>query len=498
MAVSATIEASPPFVIGTNVGLYLASAFPGPGPQPGLAPPVAASQTVTVDSAGKLTFPGLVALTPYVAGALVGGAWRYIRFTSDEEASVPGTTLAVSQLVSAINGQSTAAGEGAAEALQALPLSGERAVHTSNTAFGWHALKALTGLTGVFAPTAPTAEGATQINLTGVEGKAGGIWAGGTSNTPAVLFRKVSAGVTSPAVNVPYFVVGGTANAMKLALTSGGAPIAVAGGVLGVDSEIALLASAEDNTAIGSQAGKSLTTGGGNTLVGENAGVNLTSGEETTIVGCEAGQGATTASSFVAIGFRTLNQNNAGGNVGVGTQALEQTTAGENVGVGHKAGQSLTTGAKNVAIGFQALTAAKTSKLSVVIGNNAGKALTSGGENTIVGGQAGQSLTAGEENVLVGISAGSALTGSNNVFIGPHAGQGLVAVNNQLVIANNSTLPLIAGTMSSVAATQELGFYGVVPVKQAAAIASPAETLAALKTAVDALRLTVKGVGLTA
>lgn len=439
---------------------------------------------------------------------------------------------AESAIVTSQVGQSTFAGQGAGESLKTLPLSAEKTIHSSNTAFGWHALKSATGLTGVFAPTSNTAIGGTVINLTGAESKAGPIWAGGTSNTPMFVFRKLPAGVTSPVVNTPYYLVSGTANAFSIAATHAGAPIAVAGATLTpAGTEIAFLRSTEDNTAIGSQAGMSLTTGGGNTLVGENAGVNLTTGEENTVFGCEALGVQQTGNSTVAIGFRAAYYNTTGSGVtAIGTSALENSKAvNEQTAVGFKAIQE-GGGARATALGFETLRKA-TGSSNTAVGALAGKAITTGGYNTLVGVQAGNALIGSAENVLIGYNAGYAgktggknvavgnealladvegerntalgycageqTSGSLNVFIGHKAGQTLGLVNNRLVIANNPTRSLIEGTMSEVAATQELGFYGVAPVKRHAAIASPAETLASLKTAVDALREAVKNIGIT-
>jgi hypothetical protein len=417
-------------------------------------------------------------------------------FEGVENGAVP-----VGQGVTPINGQSTAAGTNALKELQALPFSAERATHSSNTAYGWHALEALTGLTGVFPPTANTVIGNGVIHLTGVEGKAGGIYAGGTSNTPMIVFRKLPAGVTNPKVNQAYFVVSGSANEFSVSETHAGSPILVAGAELTTGgTEIALLTSAEDNTAIGSQAGKSLTTGGGNTLVGENAGEKLTSGEENTIAGCEALAAQVTPSNNVAFGFRAAAKNKTGtGITAIGNQAFELAEAiSEVTVVGFKASQEAT-GSKTVAIGFQAGIKGSGNQ-NTIVGNNAGKSFTTGNENTLVGSVAGQSLTsgsentyvgtgsgasgqtskrnvavgletlntatAGEKNTVVGYAAGHSATGSSNVFIGNEVGAGNTETG-KLIIGNNSTLALISGVMSETAASQTIGFYGVTPVKRA-------------------------------
>lgn len=185
----------------------------------------------------------------------------------------------------------------------------------------------------------------------------------------------------------------------------------------------------------------------------------------------------------------------------LGNQALEEANAvKESVVIGHKAMQEAT-GSKNVIIGFEAgkkgsgssntvvgnlaFKSATTAGSNTIVGTFSGEALTEGSENTLVGVFTGPALTTGAKNVAVGLealksaktgerntilgySAGELLTGSENVFIGHKAGKTKTAVNKTLVIANNETLALIEGKMSATAAEQELGFYGVTPVKRAA------------------------------
>jgi hypothetical protein len=417
-------------------------------------------------------------------------------------------------IVRVFAGQSTGAGTEALAGFSTLPAV-DLGVHTSNTAFGWHALKALTGLTGVFALTGTTAIGGETFTLTGVEGKAGSIWAGGTSNTPIISFRKLPAGVTTPQEGVAYYVVSGAAGSFKLASTHAGTAIIVAGASVTTEAEIALYTSTEDNTAIGSQAGLRITTGGGNTLVGENSGVNLTTGEENTVLGCEALGAQQTQSSTVAIGFRSLGSNTTGGgNTAVGTSALENTkTTGELTAVGFKAMQEATSaGKRSSALGYEALKKA-TGETNTALGALAGKAITTGESNTLAGALAGNGLTEGKANVVMGVfalganatgnknvaigtTAGEKNTGSSNIFLGNEAGAGSVAESNMLYVANNATTPLIKGVMSATAATQELGFYGAVPVKRHATIANPAETTKANTEAITAIIAAIKGIGI--
>jgi len=375
------------------------------------------------------------------------------------------------------HGENTALGEGALTSLLALS-EVEQEVHRGNTAVGWHALNALTGTLAVAAPTATTAIGSSVITLTGVEALAGPVWASGTSNTRIIVFRELTAGVTGLELGKAYFVVKGTANTFECSATQGGTGIKVAGHALeAATTKVAILASAEDNTAVGSQALKNLLTGGGNTAIGENAGVNLTSGEENTVVGCEALAAAQTTHSNNAFGFRALGSStSAEGNCAFGNKSASATkTGGENTAMGNSSLELNEAGHGNTAIGFQAMLSAKGNN-NAALGLGALKALTSGNENTGIGVFAGNVLTTGEENVAVGMAsliankagskntaigfaAGAASEGSGNIYLGFEAA-GKAADANQLVIANNATTPLIAGTLSG---TQKLGFYGVTP-----------------------------------
>ncbi len=382
------------------------------------------------------------------------------------------------------HGENTAVGEGALASLLALS-EVEQEVHRGNTAAGWDALNALTGTLAVAPPTATTAVGSSIITLAGVEALAGPVWAGGTSNTRIIVFRELTPGVTGLEVGKAYFVVNGTANTFECSATRGGTGIKVAKAPLeAASTKVAILASAEDNTGVGSQALKSLTTGGGNTAIGENAGVNLTSGEENTVVGCEALAAAQTTHSNNAFGFRALGSNTtAEGNCAFGNKsAVAIKTGGENTAMGNSSLEFNESGHGNTAIGFQAMLNAKGNN-NAALGLGALKALTSGNENTGIGVFAGNAVTTGEENVAVGmeslfsnkagskntavgLKAGAASEGSGNIYLGYEA-VGKSTDANQLVIANNSTTPLIAGTLSG---TQKLGFYGVTPTAKHAEI----------------------------
>ena len=92
---------------------------------------------------------------------------------------------------------------------------------------------------------------------------------------------------------------------------------------------------ARNNTAEGTQALDSLTTGAWNTAVG-----------------FQAQFGTTTSSASVAVGFRALQNNNGDYNTAVGSQALIHVTTGEgNIAIGGNAGINITDGDDNIDIG---------------------------------------------------------------------------------------------------------------------------------------------------
>lgn len=93
----------------------------------------------------------------------------------------------------------------------------------------------------------------------------------------------------------------------------------------------------------------------------------------------------------------------------------------------------------------------------------------------------------------VGGSKYFAAGGENAILTGTTAGDTGIKVNTAAKTFH------IGGTISTIKVNQgnELGFYNVAPVKRAAAIPSPAAELAALKTAVDAIREAIKKIGIT-
>ncbi len=97
--------------------------------------------------------------------------------------------------------------------------------------------------------------------------------------------------------------------------------------------------SGTENTAVGANAGDSMTTGASNTLFGYNAGTAITTGGSNTCVGTNAGLAVTTANWNTLIGYQA------------GDSA---TTGGANTFVGFQSGTNVTTGNTNAALGDSA------------------------------------------------------------------------------------------------------------------------------------------------
>jgi hypothetical protein len=176
-----------------------------------------------------------------------------------------------------------------------------------------------------------------------------------------------------------------------------------------------------DNTAIGSQA-LSLNTGGsGNTATGGSALSSNTTGDFNTASGDEALFANTTGIQNTATGSTALTSNTSGfGNTATGFQALlNNSTGNSNTATGIFALQSNTTGTINVATGQQALN------------HN-----TTGDENVAVGASALFNNIAGTDNIAIGFGALLNNTGSGNVALGTLAGSNLTTGNSNIVIGN--------------------------------------------------------------
>src|SRR6266436_3201417 len=216
---------------------------------------------------------------------------------------------------------------------------------------------------------------------------------------------------------------------------------------------------AGDNTAEGTDALFSLTTGTENTAIGFDALNSNTTGDSNTATGSIALSSNTTGVRNTANGFAALNSNTTGErNTATGRAALTFNTTGNNdTADGHDALFSNTTGIWNTATGSFALFSNTSANDNTAIGYFALFGNTTGNTNTANGTNALLNNTTGNENIALGNLAGSNLTtGDNNIDVG-----------NQGVAAEANTIRI--GTVGTQTATYIAGISGTaisgIPVK---------------------------------
>jgi hypothetical protein len=161
--------------------------------------------------------------------------------------------------------------------------------------------------------------------------------------------------------------------------------------------------------------------GGANTAMGTDALFSLTTGYYNTGGGYYALYYNLTGGYNTAYGAGALFENTGSDNTAVGAFALEFNGAGGgNTAVGYEALNNNTSGGDNTAVGQQALY------------NNSG-----GLFNVAIGQGALQANVSGSSNTAIGESALMSATGGGNIAIGEKAGDGLGAGNNNIYIASN-------------------------------------------------------------
>jgi hypothetical protein len=221
---------------------------------------------------------------------------------------------------------------------------------------------------------------------------------------------------------IPLFVV---------ALTFGLSPIAQAvtpapdGGYPGENTAegsnaLFSLTTGTHNTATGFEALSSNTAGNANTASGHNALASNTTGNQNTAVGGGVLASNTTGSNNTANGHHALASNTTGSNnTANGSDSLASNTTGVyNAAVGFFYLRSNALGTFNTAFGALALLF-NTANENTAIGAGTLLLNTAGQQNTAIGTSALGSNTTGNSNVALGQLAGyNSTTGSNNVYIG--------------------------------------------------------------------------------
>jgi hypothetical protein len=194
-----------------------------------------------------------------------------------------------------------------------------------------------------------------------------------------------------------------------------------------------------NNTAEGTDALFSLTTGTDNTAIGFDALFSNTTGSENTATGSVALLSNTTGIRNAASGFAALESNTTGvRNTATGRAALANNTNGnDNTGDGHDALFSNTTGIHNTATGSFALLFSTTANDNTADGYAAMLFNTIGNRNAAVGYWALYNNTTGNNNTANGYSGlVNNTTGNDNIAVGNFAGSNLTTGDNNIDIGN--------------------------------------------------------------
>jgi Chaperone of endosialidase len=154
------------------------------------------------------------------------------------------------------------------------------------------------------------------------------------------------------------------------------------------------------NTAEGTDALQSNTTGSSNTAIGFEALFSNTTGTDNTAIGDHALASNTTGSSNTATGVAALQSNTTGNvNTANGAFALQNNTGGGNIALGFLAGQNLTTGSNNIDIGNAGL-AAEANTIRIGVQETQTKTFIAGIQGTGVSGMAVKISASGQLGVM--------------------------------------------------------------------------------------------------
>jgi hypothetical protein len=226
------------------------------------------------------------------------------------------------------------------------------------------------------------------------------------------------------------------------------------------------LTTGANNTALGYQAMYFNTTGNLNTASGWSALLSNTEGSENTATGWNALRSNTTGTNNTATGVLALFSNTTGrANTATGEGALFSNTTGfDNTATGLNALLSNTEGIGNTADGLGALNANTTGGANTATGSEALFSNTEGIENTATGEGALFSNTTGLDNTATGLNALFNTTGSSNIAAGAGPGSNLttgddnIDIGNLGVAAESNTIRI--GTQGTQMRTFIAGIFG--------------------------------------
>jgi len=245
--------------------------------------------------------------------------------------------------------------------------------------------------------------------------------------------------------------------------------------------------SGDHNTATGFESLFSNTTGHANTATGHNTLGSNTTGSDNTATGGGVLASNTTASENTGTGHHALNANTTGvNNTGTGSLALaSNSTGGNNTATGFQALALNTSGSNNTATGFEALVNNTTATFNVAYGESALFSNTTGGANTAIGSGALVHNTTASLNTAIGTNAlFTNTTGKHNIALGNSAGTNLttgsnnIDIGNQGVAAEANTIRI--GTVGTQTKTFIAGIHGATASGGAAVFVNSAGQLGTL------------------
>lgn len=216
------------------------------------------------------------------------------------------------------------------------------------------------------------------------------------------------------------------------------------------------------NTALGNQA-LQYSTGNNNAAIGNGALTSLTTGDDNVAIGDRAIGVSTGVNRTIALGTQACQQHTGNDSIGIGHQALSAASSSGlyNIAIGSASLGSCTSGNSTVAVGRRAGSGITTATGNTAVGTDAmvgsGTAIT-GSNNVAVGNSASANITTGYQNVLIGTSAASVLdTGFNNVFIGRFAAQLTTSGAGNVAIGEQSLSAVTTGDYNTAVGTGTAG-----------------------------------------